>query len=158
MIVERIQTVFEQLELKYTIRDRDDSAYISMTFEKSDVFNERFRYNLLIFSDEEVEAITILIPSINSKMSFKNESSDLEVLKKKINFINERILYGGLKVMENREVRFDYSFVYINDENYLKVIFDTLLKYIDFIIYEVSLLMEPTIGLKEFLEIRKIVK
>ncbi|MDP1392004.1 hypothetical protein [Lysinibacillus capsici] len=158
MIFESIITMLKQLEIKYTIRDHRDSAYISMTFEKSDLFNERFRYNLLIFSDIDVEAVSILIPSINSIMSYKNQNSDFEVLKKKIDFINDRILYGTLKVMNNKEVRYDYSFVYIDDIHYLKKVFQTLLKYIDFIIYEVSLLMEPSIGLEEFLKIREIVK
>ncbi|MGE7951919.1 hypothetical protein [Lysinibacillus xylanilyticus] len=158
MIVESIITMLEQLELNYTIRDQDNSAYISMTFEKSDPFNKRFRYNLLIFSDDEVEAVSILIPSINSVMSYRNQKSDFEVLKKKIDYINERILYGTLNVMNNREIIYEYSFVYIENIHYLKKVFETLLKYIDFIIYEVSLLMEPSIGLEEFVKIRELVK
>ena len=147
--------VLDKLELKYAIRSKNGEQFISLTFEKEDMDEVVVRYNVLIFAEEILNAVTILIPSI-SPLGVENiDLIDIITLEDKINYLNEKSLYGKLTVESNKEITYDYSFVYINDFEYLEVVVKSIFEYIDFIVYETALLTSPLITLKEFRLIRE---
>lgn len=155
-MIDMLKRVLRDMELKFTIRENSNKQYISLTFEKEDLFDQIFRYNVLIILDESVRTVSIYVPSINpvGGIDVKNIKSD--ILHEKIAYMNERTLYGYLNVRENNEVRYKYSFVYIDDYVYTRHILDTLFDYIDFITYEAGLIINPVITLKDLKRLREI--
>ncbi|MEK4081276.1 hypothetical protein [Solibacillus sp. FSL K6-1126] len=153
-----LKEVLNDINLKYTVREKGEEQFISLTFEKEDLFNELIRYNILIFTDPSINAVSLYVPAINPIGVDDFKSLNNNILKEKIEYFNERNLYGMLKVMENNEIRFKYSFVYLHSYEYLKDVLEVLFGYIDFIVYEVALLAMPTLSLRNFISIREIKK
>ena len=154
-MINMLKKILNELNLKFTIKENASDQYISLTYEKEDIFNELIRYNVLIFADVSVNAVSFYVPAIYPIGNRDNKTIDLTVLKEKIEYINEKNLYGMLTVKNNREVVYDYSFVFIDNHEYLKEVMVVIFDYIDFIVYEVGLLTNPYISLHEFISIRE---
>lgn len=153
-----IEDILKKMNLKYTIRKNkydNNIEYISLKFEKVDPYDNLVHYSVLIFLDEFLGTVSIVIPSINPILS-DDLDLDIELLEEKIEFLNHKGVYGHLTLDKKLiEVSYKYNFVYIPKEKYLQLVLHELFIYMDFIVYEAGVLLSEGVNFENIIEIRK---